>query len=188
MRAAVFLDRDGTIIEDRGHLARPEDAAFYPDTFSALRRLQERFALFIVTNQNGVAKGIVTIEDVERVNAHVVDRLAAEGIAVRAVYTCPHQRSDGCPCIKPKPFFLLRAAAEHGIDLGASWSVGDHPSDVELVRGSGGRGVFVLTGHGIKHRAEISPDVPVAPGIAEAAGVILARADTRSSPGAPPSA
>ena len=187
MRAAVFLDRDGTIVEDRGHLSRPEDVDFYPDAFPALRHLQERFVLFIVTNQNGVAKGLVSPGDVERVNAHVVARLAAEGIAVRAVYTCPHQRADGCPCIKPKPFFLKRAEEEHGIDLGASWSVGDHPHDADLARAVGGRGIFLLTGHGPKHRGEIAPGVPVAGGIAEAADIILGKEGKGSSPASPPS-
>lgn len=181
-RPAVFLDRDGTLIEDRGHLRDPDEVVFFPDAFDALRRLQERFLLFIVTHQNGIAKGILTADEVNRVNAHVVARLAGGGVSIREVYTCPHQRSDGCACIKPKPFFPRRAAAEHGVDLESSWSVGDHPADAELARGVGGRGVFVLTGHGEKHRAEIPPGVPVAAGIAEAADLIWGR---RPSPGAP---
>lgn len=184
LRAAVFLDRDGTVIEDRGHLRHPGEVVFYPDAFDALRRLGRHFVLFLVTNQNGVAKGILSIEEVRRVNDHVAARLADEGIPIAAVYTCPHQRADGCACIKPKPHFPRLAAAEHGLDLVSSWSVGDHPSDVELARGVGGRGVFVLTGHGAKHRDEIAPDVPVAAGIGEAADLILGR---RASPGPRPS-
>lgn len=183
-RPAVFLDRDGTLIEDRGHLRDPAEVVFYPDALDALRRLQERFLLFIVTNQNGIAKGILTADEVDRVNAHVVARLQGGGVLIREVYTCPHQRSDGCGCIKPRPHFPRRAAAAYGVDLEASWSVGDHPSDAELARGVGGTGIFVLTGHGEKHRGEIPPDVPVAAGIGEAADLILGR---RPTPGARPS-
>jgi L-threonylcarbamoyladenylate synthase len=167
-RPAVFLDRDGTLIEDRGHLSDPAQAAFFPETFPALRRLGGQFALFIVTNQNGVAKGITRIEDVRRVNDHVVGRLRKEGVEILEVYTCPHQRSDGCACIKPNPFFLRKAEADHGIDLSRSFVVGDHPADVELARNTGARGIYVLSGHGEKHRSEVKVPCAVAAGISEA--------------------
>ncbi|MBS3755723.1 MAG: hypothetical protein KGY56_08510 [Desulfobacterales bacterium] len=78
-RPAVFLDRDGTIIEDRGHLSRPSQVTFFAGTVSALRRLNEHFELFIVTNQSGVAKGFLTIQDFGCVNGHVVSCLAECG-------------------------------------------------------------------------------------------------------------
>lgn len=170
---AVFLDRDGTIIEDRGHLAQAEDVVFYPDTVDALRRLQEHFLLFIVTNQPWVARGILTLEDVNRVNARVVSYLAEHGVTITAVYVCPHERSDGCSCIKPNAYFLQKAAAEYGIDLRRSFTVGDHPHDVEFARSVGARGVYVRTGHGSKHVADLSPDEVVVAGIGEAADWIL---------------
>lgn len=172
MRPAVFLDRDGTLIEDGGHLADPSQVVFYPDTVGALRRLRD-FALFIVTNQNGVAKGAITLEQAERVNAHVTARLAAEGIAIRAVYTCPHQRSDGCGCIKPNPFFLRQAERDHGVNLARSWVVGDHPADVELAARAGARGIYLLTGHGAKHRGEVAVPCDVADGIGAAVERII---------------
>jgi len=177
LRPAVFLDRDGTLIEDRGHLADISEVVFYPETVEALRRLQERFLLFLVTNQSGVARGLLTPEDVNRVNARVVTYLAEHGITLTAVYVCPHQRADGCRCIKPNPHFLHQAAAAHGVDLRRSFTVGDHPHDVDLARSVGARGVYVRTGHGEKHLAELPPDEIVVAGIAEAADRILAAVD-----------
>jgi D-glycero-D-manno-heptose 1,7-bisphosphate phosphatase len=173
LRPAVFLDRDGTIIEDRGHLADPSEVVFYPDTADALRRLQEHFLLFLVTNQPWVARGILTLEQVKRVNDRVVSHLAEHGITITAVYVCPHERSEGCTCIKPNPHFLRQAAAEYGVDLRRSFTVGDHPHDVDFARSVGGRGVYVRTGHGSKHLAELRPDDIVIAGIGEAADWIL---------------
>jgi D-glycero-D-manno-heptose 1,7-bisphosphate phosphatase len=173
-RPAVFLDRDGTLIEDRGHLADPSEVVFYPDTVEALRRLQERFLLFLVTNQPGVARGLISRRDVERVNARVQSDLAQAGVTITAAYICPHQRSDGCQCRKPNPHFLLRAAAAYGIDLPRSFTVGDHPHDVEFARSVGARGMYVRTGHGEKHLAELPAGEIVVAGITEAADRILA--------------
>lgn len=172
-RPAVFLDRDGTIIEDRGDLADPSQVEFFEDTVPALRRLAGRFDLFIVTNQSGVAKGAISVQDVERVNAHVLARLAETGIAIVATYVCPHERRDGCGCMKPSPHFLLRAEAEHRIDLRRSFVVGDHPHDVEFARGAGATGIYLLTGHGLRHLEGVPEGTPVAAGIREAVDLIL---------------
>jgi L-threonylcarbamoyladenylate synthase len=169
VQPAVFLDRDGTLIEDRGHLGDPSQVAFFPETFPALRRLGGQFLLFIVTNQNGVSKGVTTLEAVRRVNEFVVHRLAEEGIEIREVYCCPHERSDGCECIKPNPYFPRQAERVHGVDLAHSFMVGDHPPDVELAANVGARGLFVLSGHGAKHRHELRVPCEVVPGISEAA-------------------
>jgi L-threonylcarbamoyladenylate synthase len=167
-RPAVFLDRDGTLIEDRGHLGDPAQAVFFPETAAALRRLGGQFSLFIVTNQNGIAKGFTRPDDVRRVNDHVVARLREAGVEIREVYTCPHQRSDGCVCIKPNPHFLRKAEAEHGVDLSRSFVVGDHPADVDLAANAGARGIYVLSGHGEKHRADVRVPCEIVPGISEA--------------------
>ncbi len=173
MDGAVFLDRDGTIIEDRGHLQSESQVVFFPETFNALRRLQREFPLFIVTNQSGRAKGILTPEDIDRVNRYVVSALAGYGIEIEDVYVCPHSREDGCECIKPNAFFIDMAAEEYGIDPRRSYSVGDHPHDVSFAGNAGGKGVYVLTGHGEKHIRELNPDTIVMPGIKEAADWIL---------------
>jgi len=181
---AVFLDRDGTLIEDRGHLRDPAEAVFYPDTVPALLALRPRFRLFIVTHQAGVGLGLITREEADRVNAHVADRLREAGAAIDAVYCCPHPRDAGCACVKPHPHFLRVAEREHDVDLGRSFTVGDHPHDVALAANAGATGVYVLTGHGTKHRAELPPGVPVVAGIGEAAAWILA-ASAAAPPGRP---
>ena len=111
-RPAIFWDRDGTLIEDRGHLSDLGDVVLFPGTINALRRLQDDFQFFIVTNQSGVADGTISANDVERINAHVVSRLADAGLTISAVYVCPHRREDGCVCIKPNPYFLHKAAED----------------------------------------------------------------------------
>ena len=179
---AVFLDRDGTLIEDRGHLRSPHDVAFYPDTAEALRILQRHLTLFVVTHQPGVASGELTMEQVDAVNRHVVGRLAAEGVRIRAVYVCPHARTDACRCLKPSPFLPQQAAADHGVSLEESYAVGDHPHDPEMGLRFGGTGVYVLTGHGKRHRSEIAPGVQVAEDILEAAHWISGRVPTEPPP------
>ncbi len=171
---AVFLDRDGTLIEDRGHLRDPHEVVFFDETVEALRRLQAHVRLFIVTNQSGVGKGLVTAEEAERVNAFVMDDLRQKGVHITALYCCPHRREDGCDCIKPKPFFLEEAARDFGLDLRRSFVVGDHPSDVELALGVRAGALYVLTGHGVKHRSEAPAGGIVVPGIREAAEWVLA--------------
>lgn len=171
-KPAVFLDRDGTLIEDAGFLRDSAQVFFYPETFSALCRLGN-FELFIVTNQSGIAKGEILAEEADAVNRYVVQRLAEAGTTIRAVYCCPHQRSDGCECMKPSPYFLRIAERDHEIDLARSFVVGDHPSDVELAHAVGARGIYVLTGHGAKHRADLQVPATIVPGIGAAVDLIL---------------
>lgn len=174
---AVFLDRDGTLIEDQGHLGCPSQVAFFPDTAAALRLLQRDFRLFIVTNQLGIAEGVVTAVQVDRVNDFVRARLARAGIRIEATYCCPHRRADGCGCIKPNPHFPREAAERFGLDLSTSFVVGDHPHDVELARRAGAVGIYVLTGHGAKHQGDLPVGTEVASGILEAALRIRELAD-----------
>lgn len=180
MDKAVFLDRDGTIIEDRGNLGDPDEVVFYPESFDALVRLGEHFLLIIITNQRGIADGLVSRAQVDEVNAHVVDRLAEAGVRIADVYVCPHKRSDGCACIKPNTYFLDDAAGRYRIDLRQSFSVGDHPHDVQLGLNAGADGVYVMTGHGRKHFGELPPDTVVVDGITEAADYILKSAGAAS--------
>ncbi len=168
LRPAIFLDRDGTIIEDRGNLGDPSQVVFLPGVIPALQILQHQYALFIVTNQSGVAKGHLTLDQVATVNGSVVTSLSGAGIRIERVFVCPHARVDGCSCIKPKPYFLRVAEREHGIDLKRSFTIGDHPHDVEFARSVGAVGIYVLTGHGTKHRAELDPSHQVASSLADA--------------------
>jgi len=174
LRRAVFLDRDGTLIEDRGHLRNPEDVVFYPDTFRSLLFLKRDYLFFIVTHQSGLGKGILTDKEVESVNRFVVEELARRDIPIQDVYVCPHESGANCECIKPRPFFLQEASRKHGIDLRASFVVGDHPHDVHLAWNANARGIYVLTGHGEKHRKELTGKEPVVRNLYEAALWILA--------------
>lgn len=169
----MFLDRDGTIIEDRGHLSIASQVVFFRDTISSLQQLQEHFDLFIVTNQPGVAKGVISAQDVARVNAYIESYLAEYGVGIVATYVCPHGRDDGCACIKPKPYFLKKAEKDHGIDLQHSFVIGDHPHDVVLAETVGASGIYLLSGHGGKHLQELSGDFPVVDGIHEATELII---------------
>lgn len=171
--AAVFLDRDGTIIEDRGHVRDVAEVLFYPATVPALRLLQVRYRLFIVTNQSGVGKGELTLTEANLINDYVVQWLRRHGVLITAVYCCPHRRDEGCICIKPNPHFLEQAAREHGVDLRSSYTVGDHPHDVELAYNAGATGIYVLTGHGEKHREQLRSNAIVVRHIGEAADWIL---------------
>lgn len=173
--AAVFLDRDGTIIEDRGDLSDPSQVVFFRDTVSSLRQLNEYYDLFIVTNQSGVGRGIISMKDVDQVNAHIASCLARHGVPIAATYVCPHERKSGCLCIKPEPYFLKKAESEFGVDLSRSFVIGDHPHDIDFAVSAGATGIYVLSGHGLKHREEISTDTIITDGIGEAAKYILGR-------------
>jgi L-threonylcarbamoyladenylate synthase len=179
---AIFLDRDGTLIEDRGHLSDPDQVVFFPETFAALRLLRPWFRFFIVTNQPGVSAGVLSPDDVRRVNRRVQDRLAEAGVVIDDVYVCPHTRADKCRCIKPHPHFLLEAARKHDLNLAESYVIGDHPHDAALASAVGGRGIYVLTGHGAKHLVDVPPATLVVEGILEAALLILGEIDL-SPPG-----
>jgi histidinol-phosphate phosphatase family protein len=172
-KPAIFLDRDGTIIEDRGYLEHPSQVKFFNETFSSLQRLSELFKLFIVTNQSGAAKKLISIENIKRVNSHIENTFKNRGINIVETYVCPHDKSDDCECMKPKPYFIKKAQMEHDIDLLLSFVIGDHPHDIEFAENVGAKGIYVLTGHGRKHLDELSPNTLIARGISEATDLIL---------------
>ncbi len=157
-RPALFLDRDGTIIEDRGHIDRIEQVEFYPFAVDALKMLHEKYLLFIVTNQSGISLGEISGEGAAVVNDHVSSVLRSHGITIQQTYCCVHTRDENCPCIKPKPYFIHKADRDYGIDIAASYTIGDHPHDVEFGYAAGAMGLYVLTGHGHKHAGELPPD------------------------------
>lgn len=170
----VFVDRDGTLIADSGYVHRIEDYELLPGAADGLRRLQEAgFGLAIVTNQSGIGRGYYGEADFERFQAHIVRDLAQRGVRISASYHCPHRPDAGCACRKPGTALLERARGELGADLGASWVVGDQPSDVELARRAGCRAVFVDRGEPVPDGL---PDaVPRARDLAGAAELILCR-------------
>lgn len=195
---AAFLDRDGTIIEDVGYLADPAGIRLIPGALEALRLLRGAgYRLILVTNQAGVARGLMTEADVRRVNARLLEILAAEGIDFEAVHYCPHHPEHGppeyrreCDCRKPGPGMVRRAAAELGLDPARSVIIGDHLSDAGVAAGFPGmRGILLLTGHGPGQqekleRGEAEPPDHVAADILAAVRWLLAepgRGDGRAS-------
>jgi D-glycero-D-manno-heptose 1,7-bisphosphate phosphatase len=154
--AAVFLDRDGTIIEEVGYLSSPDQVLLLPSAAQAVRRLNERgIPVVVVTNQSGVARGFFTEESVVAVHAAVRALLAEHGARIDAFYFCPHH-PDGtipsytrhCSCRKPLPGLLESAASDLSLNLASSIVIGDKQLDVETARSAGARGVLVLTGYG----------------------------------------
>ena len=139
LRRAAFLDRDGVLNEDHGYVYRSEDFHWLPGAVAALQRLQQAgFALVVVTNQSGIARGLYTPDDLDRLHEHMRADLKQHGVTLTGVYACPHlpesvmpQYRLACDCRKPQPGMLLRAAREHGLDLPASCLFGDKASDIE---------------------------------------------------------
>jgi D-glycero-D-manno-heptose 1,7-bisphosphate phosphatase len=153
-RAAVFLDRDGVLIREKGLLTRCEDVELLPDAASAVRDLRAAgFLVVVVTNQTIVARGLASTADVEKVHSNVQAMLGTFDAGIDAFYYCPHHpqatlpeyRVD-CECRKPRPGMLLRAAAEHDLDLSRSYMVGDRISDVAAGNRAGCYTIQVRTG------------------------------------------
>ena len=172
-KPAIFLDRDGTLIEDVGILSDPAMIRPFPEAFKTLEALRKKYLLFVVTNQNGIAKGLVTRTQVDAVNRTLEALLVRNGIAMQDWYVCPHDRSDECQCIKPNPAFLLKAAHDYEVDLHASFVIGDHPHDPATGDTVGAFGLYVLTGHGMQHLGELPNDRLVFHTLAEAGSWIL---------------
>ena len=171
-RDAVFLDRDGTLIEEVNYLAHPEQVRLIPGAADAVRALNAAGVLVVVvTNQAGVARGYFPEARVAAVHAHLSALLAEHGARVDAYYHCPHHPTAGlgryrvdCDCRKPKPGLLLAAARELDIDLSRAWMIGDKPCDAGAGRAAGCRTLLVRTGHG----RELPEDVGAVPDIGHA--------------------
>lgn len=151
---AVFLDRDGTLVEPRNYPSRPEDLVLYPGLATQLRRLREAgFLLVLVTNQSGLARGYFQPGDLDRMHNRLNAALHKEDAALDAIYVCPHH-PDGtvpelavdCACRKPRPGLLVQAAADFNLDLSRSWLVGDILDDIEAGNRAGCRTILVDLG------------------------------------------
>jgi histidinol-phosphate phosphatase family protein len=162
-RAAVFLDRDGTIIEDVGYLADPERVRLLPGAAEAIGRLNHAGLLaVVVTNQSGIARGLLDEVAYQATRERLDQLLADRGAHLDAQYHCPHhpELSGPCQCRKPGLLLYRQAAEELGIDLAASWWLGDRLRDVQPARAFGGRGVFLAPGAGAAFIA--APDLAAA--------------------------
>ena len=167
MKPAVFLDRDGTLIEDVGYLDRLDRIAFFPWTVDAIRALNRAgLAVVVITNQSGIARGLFTEAFVEETHRHLSARLAAGGARIDAYYYCPHHPEGvveayrhRCDCRKPAGGMVSQAARDLSLDPAHSFVVGDKWLDVGLARAVGARGILVRTGTGATEEAQPHPGI-----------------------------
>ncbi|MFQ5828000.1 MAG: D-glycero-alpha-D-manno-heptose-1,7-bisphosphate 7-phosphatase [Candidatus Methylomirabilia bacterium] len=184
----VFIDRDGTLVEEVGYVNDPKQLRFFPRSAAAVRLLNGAgMRAVMVTNQSGVARGYFSEDVLNTVHAELVAWLKSEGAFLDGIYVCTHHPTEGqppyrrrCDCRKPEPGLLLRAARELGLDLSASFLVGDKSADVEAAGRAGVTPILVLTGYGLgewesgRERWTSTPD-HVAPDLLEAVHWILER-------------
>lgn len=161
----VFMDRDGTLIEEVGYLDRPERVQLYPWSIDAIKALNRAgVRIVIVTNQSGVARGFFAESVVDAVHAHIAALLAAGGAHIDGYYYCPHhldgkirEYTRACDCRKPGRALVDRAVKEFNVDLQHAFTVGDRWLDVGLARAVGARGILVRTGYGAQEERS-APD------------------------------
>lgn len=171
-RPAVFLDRDGTLVEEVDYLHRVEDLRLFPFTKEAVSKLKRAgYLVVIVTNQSGIGRGIYTEADMHGVHDAIQTQLDG---AIDRFYFCPHLPDGGCSCRKPNVKMINAAVADLDVDLTRSWMVGDKKSDVETGRIADIKTAFVLTGYGEAHRStlEWKPEI-VAADLGQAVDQIL---------------
>ncbi len=171
-RPCVFLDRDGTIIDELGYLGDPQGVRLYPGAGKALARLcTAGYLLIIVTNQSGIARGYFTLGAAAAVNVELVRQLRGVDAEVAGVYFCPHMPDAECSCRKPAVDMVRRSEYDLGVDLDSSWVVGDTAMDVSMGLNSGLNPILVMTGKDDK--GDVPPGTTVAADLAEAAEIIL---------------
>ena len=171
-KKAVFLDRDGTLIEEVNFLSRVEDLKIFPYTGEALRSLKDAgFLVIVVTNQSGIGRGIYDADAMHAIHDAMQSRLHD---MIDAFYFCPHLPCDGCTCRKPGLGMIEQAAADFPIEFNGSWMVGDKNIDVETAHNAGMKGAMVMTGYGRAHAKHLTvePDI-IAEDLLEAVRAIL---------------
>jgi D-glycero-D-manno-heptose 1,7-bisphosphate phosphatase len=167
VRPVVFLDRDGTLIEDVGYLYRLDQMALFPWTVDVIRALNRAgLAVVVVTNQSGIARGLFTEAFVDETHRHLSARLAAGGARIDAYYYCPHHPEgvveayrQRCDCRKPASGLVDRAVRDLDLDPARSFVVGDKWLDIGLARAAGARGILVRTGTGAAEEARPQPGI-----------------------------
>lgn len=172
---AVFLDRDGTInagIPKYERVDSVDKVELLPHALEGLTLLAGLdYACFLVTNQAGLAEGLITQHEFDLINKRVLDLIDATGIIIFETYLCPHGEQNNCDCRKPKPKLLQDAAKKYGIDLSASWMIGDRLTDIHTGINAGTKTILVQTGSIL----EASEATYVAPNLLEAIKYIVAQ-------------
>jgi histidinol-phosphate phosphatase family protein len=191
---AVFVDKDGTLVEDLPYNVDPADLRFTPHAMDGLRLLADQgWRIVVVTNQPGIAYGMFTRAALTRLELALAETMQREGVHLTGFYACPHAPGPagpvpGCLCRKPAPGLLRQAARSHSIDLQRSWMVGDILDDIEAGRRAGCRTVLLDTGHETVWRlSPLRTPHARAKDLLEAARAILdAEASMDAEPLAPP--
>ncbi|MCE2404162.1 MAG: HAD family hydrolase [Dehalococcoidia bacterium] len=172
---AVFLDRDGVIVEEVGNVTHPGQLCVLPHVPEAVARLQERYLVIVATNQAAVGMGLITEAGLLEVHREMAGRLYSRGAFLDGICYCPHRPGAAlaaydvqCGCRKPQPGMLVTAAARWGVDMSRSFMVGDRQGDMDAARAAGVRGIRVGASPAKQHRGVLS-----APDLAGAADIIL---------------
>jgi len=176
---AVFLDRDGVLIADEGHLTNAASMKFLPGVQGALTRLRDDFYLIVITNQSCISRGLLSEDGLRKIHIELCDRLAAYGVNLDGIYYCPHHPREGdgpyrieCQCRKPQPGMLLQASADWNIDMNRSFMVGDSLTDAGAAQAAGVAAVLVgKSGQGAPESIVTATD------LATAAGHIMSQSD-----------
>lgn len=154
VRRAVFLDRDGTLNDDPGYLGEPDNVKLFPDTAEALSILKNKleYKLIVVSNQSGIARGLISREDVEAVNKRINELLLNSNVQIDEFFYCPYHPDfnspEECSCRKPSPKLVFEAAKKFNITLNESYFIGDAASDIECGINAGTKTILVRTGYG----------------------------------------
>ncbi len=160
MTKAIFLDKDGTLVDNSGYPAIiPTDKLLYQDILRGLSWLQqEGYALIVISNQSWIAKGRLSQAEVQAIFSSVQQQLQQNGILLTEMFYCPHTRADACLCHKPQPGLIIRAAEKYGIDVSQSYMVGDGEDDILAGKRARVKTILVQTGCGKSYTSSIIPD------------------------------
>lgn len=171
---AIFLDRDGTIIEEKHYLADPDQVVLLDGAVAGLRAMsQHEMPLVVVSNQSGIGRGYFSLDQAEAVRLRLEQLLAREGIEVAGWYMCPHTPETQCTCRKPLSGMIDAAAQDLDLAPSRSFVIGDKRCDLDLASAIGARGILVTTGHGasdVSYARTI--DVPVCRDLVEASETV----------------
>ncbi len=171
---AIFLDRDGVIIEDKGYVHKAEDLKFIEGSIEALKLLSKTdYKLIVITNQAGIGRGYYSKKDYHKFTNIMLRKLSAEKARIDKIYFCPHHPDDNCDCRKPKIKMLKRAERDLSIDFSKSWVIGDKTIDIKMGENAGCKTILVKTGcRGGDDNYKVSPTL-ITENLIEAAEYIL---------------
>lgn len=183
-RKAIFLDRDGTLIEEVNFLSTVEETRLFSFTVEALRTLSDAgYDFVVVTNQSGVARGLFDKDAVNAIHEKIQADLRPHGLAIASFHFCPHMPDAGCECRKPGTGMIKQALEINEYELSESWVIGDKQLDVDLGHNAGARSVLVRTGYGASHEGLLVKDADiVADNLLDAARKIVVKGGASTGP------